>query len=61
MTQQTMLSVSTRGQGLYELTHQLEDFVQVSAVDPGLLTVLFCEANIHWYFGVFVQWQLLRH
>ncbi|THF53851.1 secondary thiamine-phosphate synthase enzyme YjbQ [Allorhizobium terrae] len=39
MTQQTVLSISTRGQGLYEFTRQAQDFVKASGVDLGLLTV----------------------
>lgn len=36
---QRMISISTRGQGLYEFTDQAEAFVRDSAVEYGLLTV----------------------
>ncbi|AJD41905.1 YjbQ family protein [Rhizobium sp. SEMIA 4085] len=36
---QTIISVSTRGQGLYEFTDQTTAFVRASGVDEGLLTV----------------------
>jgi secondary thiamine-phosphate synthase enzyme len=34
-----MLSISTRGQGLYEFTNQVEDFVRDAGVVQGLLTI----------------------
>lgn len=34
-----MLSISTRGQGLYEFTNQVEDFVRDAGVIQGLLTI----------------------
>lgn len=36
---QTMLTLSTRGQGLYEFTDQAQAFVRQSGMDEGLLTV----------------------
>jgi secondary thiamine-phosphate synthase enzyme len=36
---QAIISVSTRGQGLYEFTDQAAAFVRASGVDEGLLTV----------------------
>ncbi|XAZ22181.1 secondary thiamine-phosphate synthase enzyme YjbQ [Sinorhizobium sp. B11] len=36
---QTMLTLSTRGQGLYEFTDQANAFVRQSGMDEGLLTV----------------------
>lgn len=36
---QNIISISTRGQGLYEFTDQVEAFVRDSAVEQGLLTV----------------------
>ena len=36
---QTRLSISTRGQGLYEFTHAIEEFVADHGSDEGLLTV----------------------
>ncbi|OWV76801.1 secondary thiamine-phosphate synthase [Rhizobium sp. R339] len=36
---QTMLNLSTRGQGLYEFTDQAEAFVRASGQTEGLLTV----------------------
>lgn len=36
---QTMLTVSTRGAGLYEFTGEVQAFVQQSGVETGLLTV----------------------
>lgn len=36
---QTIVTVSTRGQGLYEFTREAGAFVQGSGVDAGLLTV----------------------
>ncbi|MGF9563829.1 secondary thiamine-phosphate synthase enzyme YjbQ [Neorhizobium sp. JUb45] len=36
---QTTISISTRGQGLYEFTRDVEAFVASSGVDVGLLTV----------------------
>lgn len=36
---QTMISISTRGQGLYEFTHDVETFIAKSEVEFGLLTV----------------------
>ncbi|MBX4859555.1 YjbQ family protein [Rhizobium sophorae] len=36
---QTILTLSTRGQGLYEFTHQAEAFVSASGQEEGLLTV----------------------
>lgn len=36
---QRMISISTRGQGLYEFTDQADAFVRDSAVEQGLLTV----------------------
>ncbi|MBB4229125.1 secondary thiamine-phosphate synthase enzyme YjbQ [Rhizobium mongolense] len=36
---QTIISVSTRGQGLYEFTDQAAGFVRATGVDEGLLTV----------------------
>lgn len=36
---QTILTLSTRGQGLYEFTHQAEAFVSASGREEGLLTV----------------------
>jgi secondary thiamine-phosphate synthase enzyme len=36
---QTLLTISTRGQGLYELTAQAKAFIASSAGDEGLLTV----------------------
>jgi secondary thiamine-phosphate synthase enzyme len=35
---QTTISISTRAQGLYEFTHEIERFVAGSGVDFGLLT-----------------------
>jgi secondary thiamine-phosphate synthase enzyme len=34
-----MISISTRGQGLYEFTNQVEDFVRDAGVVQGLLTI----------------------
>jgi secondary thiamine-phosphate synthase enzyme len=36
---QTVLSISTRGQGLYEFTDQVAHFVRASGAGEGLLTV----------------------
>ncbi|MGO7690422.1 YjbQ family protein, partial [Rhizobium ruizarguesonis] len=36
---QTILTLSTCGQGLYEFTHQAEAFVSASGREEGLLTV----------------------
>ena len=36
---QTILTVATRGQGLYEFTREAEDFVRKSRAQTGLLTV----------------------
>lgn len=36
---QTVISVSTRGQGLYEFTREAEAFVRKAGVETGLLTV----------------------
>lgn len=36
---QAIISVSTRGQGLYEFTEQAVDFVRATGVNEGLLTV----------------------
>ncbi|MGI2031651.1 secondary thiamine-phosphate synthase enzyme YjbQ [Rhizobium panacihumi] len=36
---QTMISISTRGQGLYEFTRDVEAFIAKSEVEFGLLTV----------------------
>ncbi|KAF1854547.1 hypothetical protein Lal_00006927 [Lupinus albus] len=36
---QTLLSISTRGQGLYEFTDQVDAFVSSSGAEEGLLTV----------------------
>lgn len=36
---QTSLSISTRGQGLYEFTDQVDDFVRHAGAQEGLLTV----------------------
>jgi len=36
---QTLLSIQTRGQGLYEFTDQAVDFVRGQGMDEGLLTV----------------------
>ncbi len=36
---QTMLTVSTRGAGLYEFTGEVQTFVRQSGVETGLLTV----------------------
>ena len=36
---QTILTVATRGQGLYEFTREAEDFVRESQAKAGLLTV----------------------
>ncbi|WPE20802.1 secondary thiamine-phosphate synthase enzyme YjbQ [Shinella zoogloeoides] len=36
---QTVISVSTRGQGLYEFTREVEAFVRKAGVETGLLTV----------------------
>ncbi|PYE45080.1 secondary thiamine-phosphate synthase enzyme [Rhizobium sp. PP-F2F-G20b] len=36
---QTMLTVSTRGAGLYEFTDEVQAFVRQSGVEEGLLTV----------------------
>ncbi|MDO1582387.1 secondary thiamine-phosphate synthase enzyme YjbQ [Rhizobium oryzicola] len=36
---QTLLTISTRGQGLYEFTDQVADFVRSSGAEEGLLTV----------------------
>ncbi|WP_421357787.1 secondary thiamine-phosphate synthase enzyme YjbQ [Agrobacterium rosae] len=36
---QTSLTITTRGQGLYEFTAQAKAFIKVSAQDEGLLTV----------------------
>lgn len=36
---QTMLTLSTRGQGLYEFTDQAQAFVRQSRMEEGLLTV----------------------
>lgn len=36
---QAIISVSTRGQGLYEFTEQAADFVRATGVNEGLLTV----------------------
>lgn len=36
---QTMLTLSTRGQGLYEFTDQAQAFVRQSGMEEGLLTV----------------------
>lgn len=36
---QTSLSMSTRGQGLYEFTDQADDFVRHAGAQEGLLTV----------------------
>jgi secondary thiamine-phosphate synthase enzyme len=37
----TEITIATRGQGLYEFTAQVEDFVRQAGVDTGLVTV-FC-------------------
>lgn len=39
MTRQTLLQITTRGQGLYEFTREARDFVVDSGVAAGLLTV----------------------
>ena len=36
---QTIISLSTRGAGLYEFTHEAEAFVRKSGLEEGLLTV----------------------
>ncbi|MGE7368135.1 secondary thiamine-phosphate synthase enzyme YjbQ [Neorhizobium sp. NPDC001467] len=36
---QTIISVTTRGQGLYAITTQVEDFLRANDVNEGLLTV----------------------
>ena len=36
---QTMLSIPTRGQGLYEFTREAEGFVRTAGMEAGLLTV----------------------
>ncbi|OJU98707.1 YjbQ family protein [Shinella sp. PSBB067] len=36
---QTILSIPTRGQGLYEFTREAEGFVRAAGVEAGLLTV----------------------
>lgn len=36
---QTVITVSTRGQGLYEFTDEVEAFLRTSGVEEGLLTV----------------------
>ncbi|MEQ1405234.1 secondary thiamine-phosphate synthase enzyme YjbQ [Neorhizobium sp. Rsf11] len=36
---QTVISISTRGQGLYEFTQPVQDFVRGQGVGEGLLTV----------------------
>jgi secondary thiamine-phosphate synthase enzyme len=36
---QTQLTIHTRGQGLYEITHQVAEFVRGHGMEEGLLTV----------------------
>jgi len=42
---QTVLTIETRGQGLYEFTGQAVEFVRQQAVAEGLLTVFVCHTS----------------